>query len=455
MTLFFNVLRGSGLFERLLRSIGWSTFGFGAEQTIRLISNLIFARLLFPEAFGLMALVSVVLVGLAMFSDIGIGSSIMQNKRGDDPDFLNTAWTLQVIRGFVLWLGSCALAWPVASFYAEPQLSQLLPVAGLTLLISGFNPTQIVSANRHLMLGRIVVLDLASQIISTLVMIVLVWITRSVWALVIGAVVGSMAKLVLAHVLLLNASNRLLWERPAVQELLRFGKWLFFSTALGFLISQGDKAILGKYLSLDVLGIYNIGYFLASAPLLLGAGIVGRTLIPLYRERPPGASAENFRKIRLLRFGFTSGILSLVLLLAFSGVWLVDLLYDARYGAAGAIVVMIACVQIVPVVGLTYDQAFLAAGDSRGFFFLFAAKAIVQVTFLVIGVETAGLVGMLVGQGLALLIVHSLIIALARRHGAWDPLHDAVFSLIGLSLGAIALWLHQDAIAAVMTLGVT
>ena len=57
------------------------------------------------------------------------------------------------------------------------------------------------------------------------------------------------------------------WERGAAHELVHFGKWIFLSTVCGFLVAQGDKLILGKYLSLDALGIYNIGYFLASFPI--------------------------------------------------------------------------------------------------------------------------------------------------------------------------------------------
>ena len=453
MTLITNVMKGNGLFERLLRSVGWAAFGFAAAQAIRLASNLIFARLLFPEAFGLMALVSVFLVGLSMFSDVGISSSIMQNKRGDDRDFLDTAWTIQVIRGVLLWLGCCAVAWPAASFYNEPQLAELLPFAGLSLLIAGFNPTQIDSSNRHLMLGRVVLIDLASQIIAAIVMVALAFALRSVWALVFGAIVAAIAKLTLAYMFLPNAGNRLRWEKEAAHELVHFGKWIFFSTALAFLIAQGDKAILGKYLSLDLLGIYNIGYFLASAPLLLGGAIISRILIPLYRERPPGASPENFHKIRLMRFALTGAILSLVLVMAFCGVWLVNTLYDSRYVLAGPIVVTLAFAQIIQVIGLTYDQAALAAGDSRNFFFLFATRALVQITFFVVGVETAGLLGAIAGQALSMLFVHPMIIALARKHNAWDPLHDAVYVLIGLSLGAIALWINYDAIISLAGFG--
>lgn len=133
------------------------------------------------------------------------------------------------------------------------------------------------------------------------------------------------------------------------------------------MVAQGDRVILGKYLSLDLLGIYNIGYFLASFPLLLGNSVIGRVLIPLYRERPPAASQENFSKLRTMRFGLTGGIVCMLIVMAFSGVAVVGILYDPRFAAAGPIVVLIACMQIPQVIGMTYDQAALAAGDSRRF----------------------------------------------------------------------------------------
>ena len=115
--------------------------GHGASVLIRLASSLILTRLLFPEVYGVMSLVWMVMYGLAMFSDVGLGPAIIRDKRGDDPVFLNTAWTVQAIRGAVLWGGSCLAASPMAAFYGQPELAQLIPVAGLTALIAGFNST--------------------------------------------------------------------------------------------------------------------------------------------------------------------------------------------------------------------------------------------------------------------------------------------------------------------------
>ncbi|CAN0339902.1 unnamed protein product, partial [Chrysoparadoxa australica] len=159
--------------------------------------NLILTRLLFPEAFGLMALVMVFLIGLGQFSDVGVTPSIMQSRRGDDQRFLDTAWTIQAFRGVGLWLVACALAWPMAWFYDQPMLAQILPVSALTLLITGFRPTRMITANRHLMLGRVTVLDIGTQVAGMLTAVLLAWWWGSIWALVVSGVIGALIEVVL------------------------------------------------------------------------------------------------------------------------------------------------------------------------------------------------------------------------------------------------------------------
>jgi O-antigen/teichoic acid export membrane protein len=439
-----SVLNGNHLAARVLRSASWIILSYGASQAIRLAANLILTRLLYPEAFGLMALISVVTIGLMLFSDVGVGPSIAQSRRGDDPDFLDTAWTIQLIRGTVLWLTACLLAYPVAQFYGDPLLARYLPIAGLALVISGFYPTRIETAHRHLIMGRLTALDLASQIIGITTMIVLALALQSEMALVIGGVVGPAAKLVLTHLYLPGPRNRLRWEPTAANELVHFGKWIFLSTVFWFLASQGDKAFLGKFLSLDGLGVYNIGYFLAGFPLMLGTRIAAGVMIPIYREKAGTGDA----KLILMRYGLTSGVFLLQLVLAFMGPSLVDLLYDARYIHSGAIVVLLSVAFVPQVIGMTYDQAALAAGDSRRFFAYSAARSTLEVSFLIGGAWHAGLIGALLGMGLARALSHLMLIWLARLHRVWDGRHDLTFAVLGGSTGAAALWMHWPEIEA-------
>jgi O-antigen/teichoic acid export membrane protein len=445
---FLQELRGGRLMARVFRSTSWILLGYGGSQALRLASNLILTRLLFPEAFGIMALVGLVTMGLMLFSDVGIAPSIAQSKRGDDPDFLNTAWSIQIIRGIVLFATACALAVPFAVFYEVPELATYLPIAALALVVTGFNPTRIETAHRHLLMGRLTVLDLTSQVIGLIVMIVLAWWLQSVLALVIGGVVTPLAKLALTWTYLPGAANRFRWERAAVGELVRFGKWIFLSTAFWFFASQGDRAVLGKFLSLESLGIYNIAFFLASFAMQLGTAVSGRVMIPVYRD-----AKHETRKIAKLRWGLSGVILTLLLTMAFAGPWLMGVLYDPRYTPGGAIVTLLAVAQIMQVIGMSYDQAALAAGDSRLFFVVSASRAVFQITFLIVGVNLFGLVGAIAGMALAQIATHPVIVWLARRHDAWDPRHDVIFMLGAGCMGAAALWLHWDAILTLSALG--
>src|ERR1700761_4958523 len=95
---------------------------YGMSVALRMVNSVVLTRLFAPELFGLMTLLTTVLVGLNLFSHIGLGDSVIQSPRGDEPVFLNTAWTLGVIRGGGLWVLTILLAWPVAWFYHEPRM---------------------------------------------------------------------------------------------------------------------------------------------------------------------------------------------------------------------------------------------------------------------------------------------------------------------------------------------
>jgi O-antigen/teichoic acid export membrane protein len=445
---------GDGLVPRALRGSAVTMLGFGASVLLRLAGNLILTRLLFPEAFGLMALVTVLMVGIAMLSDVGLGLSIQQSPRGDDPVFLGTCWSVQLLRTVILFILACALAAPAAAFYGAPDLALLLPAAALAILIEGFTPIRKEAAIRHLRLGRLTVLDTIAQASGLVVMVVLAFALRSVWALVLGSIAGAVVRLALIVLFLPGPRIAPAWDRSALGDILRFGVWVFFSSLCGFLIQQGDKAILGVYLTLDQLGIYNIGYFLASFPILLGHALAGRVLIPVYREAAAAAdAAATRRRMRRMRAGLTALLLAPLLAMAFAATPLIGVLYDPRYADAAGVLAAMAAPLSIQIVGITYDQAALAAGNSRGFFVVVAARSAIQTAAFLIGLNMGGFPAALVAYGIGVAIQHLFVIRLAVHHGVWDPVHDAVALGIALPLVGLALWLNAPALAALAAFG--
>ena len=362
--------RGSdpgSLRSRALRASIWTILGMGGTRLLRLGSNLVLTRLLFPEAFGLMALVFVIVQGMQMLSDMGIGPSIIQNRRGDDRDFLNTAWTLQILRGMTIWLACLLMTWPMSWFYSEPRLCWLLPVVGLTAVISGFDSTARFTVNRHLVLGRLTVFDLTAQILSIFVMILWAYVSPSVWALAAGSIAGAVARLALSHRLLEGPGNRLQWDRDALKAVIGFGKWMFLASALGYLGDQMDRLIFPKLVSFEVLGVYTIAFMLSRLPDSVVLALSGKVIFPAIAQRAHLPRDELRTLVLRNRWPFLCALTLPLALMAGLGDVLVRFMYDQRYHGAGWMLSILALGVWARMLTCTIAPALLAIGQPRYF----------------------------------------------------------------------------------------
>lgn len=423
------------------------SISFAGQNIIRLASNLILTRLLFPEAFGLMALVQVVLSGVVLFSDFGFRDSVVQDERGEQPDFLNTTWTLQILRGVVLGLIVVLLAYPMAGFYEEPMLGEILLFVAIVPVLQGFNSTNILTADRQLTLGRLTVLTIGAQVVGLVVTISLAWWLQSVWALAIGNVITAAALAGLSHVLIPGIRNRILFERDAIRRLFNIGKYIFFSTLSIFFIQQSDKVVLGKYVSLEDLAIYNIAFLFAAMPLLFSLTLSERVIYPLYARRPPKEGESNRRKINKARYLLTSGLVLGSAVLGVISVPLIHMLYDPRYWAAGPILALVAVCTFPRLIIQSYEKMPLATGDARSFAGLRLFHAAAQIIITIIAVQNFGLLGAILAPPLAVFLVYPVLVYITRSHKGWDPVHDVTFLAISFTLGAVVLWLHHDTFA--------
>lgn len=383
----------------IVRGTSYSLLGQAISQVLRLLSNLILTRLLFPEAFGLMAVVYTWQAGLEMLSDIGVQPSIIQHARGDEPAFLNTAWTIQALRGAVLFVAGVAIAYPVAQVYGEPQLFGLIAVASVGALINGLISTKLASLYRHIQLGRVLVINVASQLASIVLMVSLAYAFQTIWALVLGALLSSLVTLVLSHLFIPGPHNRPAWDRDAVRSLLHFGKWIFVSTMLTFAAQKFDVLVLAKLIPMKRLGIYSIGNMLANLPIVIGGQVVGTVLMPAlaqsYRSSHQ-ALVESYRKAKrviLLAHAFMT--LGLVM-----GAPTFFLLYDPRYHDAGWIVQLLMCSIWFQYLEQAGGRALLAIADAQSLALTNLVKLLTTAACAFLGFHWFELPGFMVGLAL-------------------------------------------------------
>jgi len=361
--------------QRVLSAGIWTLVGFVAGQVIRLGGSLVMTRLLIPDMFGIMAIATMVPVILTLLSDVGLHQNIVQSRRGNDPVFLDTVWSVQIVRGFVLWsiaiLVSTALYFanlsgllPVDSVYASPVLPLVIAVSSLSAVIAGFQSTRMAVADRDFSQKQLAQIGLISQVSGLIVMVVIGTATRSIWALVAGGLLTSLTATMLSHWWMRGHPNRFRFEKRALQELTEFGKWIFAASVVGVLALNGDRLLLGGLVDAHVLGLYAIAVLIVGAIDYALQRLFATVSLPALSEiarSDPSRLREVYYRLRVpgdLLLLFVTGLLFA------AGQILIDLLYDPRYSAAGGILQILALSLFMVRYGVAL-QLYLALGIPR------------------------------------------------------------------------------------------
>jgi O-antigen/teichoic acid export membrane protein len=434
--------RGS-LKGRALRSAAFTFLRYGGTQVVRLGGNLVLTRLLVPEAFGLLGLVAVLMQGLEMLSDLGIQAAIIRSERGKDREFLDTAWTVQVMRGLLLWVAGCALAIPFAHFYEEDILVYVVPVVTFMSVINGFASTKLATLNRDLHLGRVTALELIAQIAGLVLMVGFAFVYRNVWPLVAGAVLTALVRTVLSFTFLPGPNDRFRWSPDARAELMSFGRWIMLSTALTFAAQSADRLIFGKLVPMELLGIYGIGKMLAEVPAHALSQVGNRVVFPVYSEILAGGAPlrEVFGRVRrplLVLTGWS------VAILAASGDAVIDILYDERYAQAGWVLQMVAAATWFYVLETANGGALLALGMPKWVAVATGAKAIGICALLPLGFTLFGFRGAVAALIVAEVLQYVASAYAVTRQGLQGWLSDMPLTAltavsIALALGAASM----------------
>jgi O-antigen/teichoic acid export membrane protein len=420
----------------------WTLLGFGSSKLFQLISNLILTRLLFPEAFGLMVIANVVYIGLAMFSDIGLKPAVVQHRNGLQPAFLNTVWTLQILRGLILFVATCALAWPVAQVYDQPLLTSIICIGAINALFAGFNSVSLAIAERQMDLKRVTLMALLVQLLSLGVTVLLAYSLKSVWALVFGNLASGFLTMVMTHVCLQKHPHRLQWDSDSWREIKQFGRWIFATTFVTFLGSQGIKALEAGLVSLEVVAFLQIAttlaYAISEALFALHQKVLFPKLSAAFRD-DPAQFMPLFRRFRLKLM--LPPILGYSLLAALAGP-LIYTLYDDRYADAHYFLALYALAGVLSAQTSLYANALLARGLSRDTFIISAVNTFCQIGSLLVGFWAGGAIGMICGTVFANLCGFALAFARATHHGIslWrqDLCYVAAFGV----LIALTVWFN-------------
>lgn len=433
--------------RRMIGASLWLLFSGGFGMAFRFAINLITTRLLAPEMFGVVTIATVIMLGLAMFSDFGLKQCIVQSRRGADPVFLNTAWSLQCLQGaatsliaLLISLAIFAVDWlglaPRDSVYSDPRLPFVIAIMASAMIISGLSSTKIYEASRSLAVGRVARLELIAQMFGGLCMLAWALIDRSIWALVAGGIATYSMRTLLSHVWLPGVPNRWQWDRTALGEIVHVGRWIFASSIMGFLVNNGDRLLLGGMLDAHLLGVYAIAFLIFSSVEQVWSTIISEVVYPALSEIARERADQTVHSYQRLYVLVAAGVYFSAGVLMVTGETLIRLLYDARYADAGWMLQLLAIALIaIPQRAALYYL--LAHGQAFALSAVLAIRLVTSAIALPVGFHLFGLPGALGGLVLSHFAPVPMIIYFSARSGLFDWRRELA-ALPVLGLGAAA-----------------
>ncbi|MEP6501864.1 MAG: oligosaccharide flippase family protein [Betaproteobacteria bacterium] len=424
------------LLARVMRAGSLTLVGNIASQVLRFGSNLVLTRLLFPEAFGLMAIAQSILTAAALVSDVGLQQSVVRSARGHEPGFLNTIWTLQIAKGAVILAIMSLGAVFAARGYGQPMLLELMPALGVASLINGFASTNVALVNRQIEAGRLTLVELGSQVVGIAVMLGWAAVSPTPWALVGGNLATALSRSAATHLMLSGPGNALGWDRSVVQEVWKFGGWVMLSSTVTFLAGEGRNLLNAALVDARTVGLLVLSTTLAFVVWNAIQQISGRVLYPAYaevwRERPHHLPSvvQRSRRWQLL------GGCGVAALFALTGDRLVGVFYDARYREAGIFLQIQAVGTMFSFLNASYSGVLWAVGRPGLGTILLAIQVLIVTCLIFVGHALGGALGLVTAAAFTGILMYPINSLVYHRFGLFQPKTDWLPMVLGVALAA-------------------
>lgn len=425
--------------ERVFKAGSWTLVGYGGAQVLRFLSNLILTRLLFPEAFGLMALMYAILTGINMLTDLGINQSIVRSARGADPAYANTAWTLQVVKGVLVALAMGAAAGPAAAHFEQAEMAQLMWGVALIALVSSFGSTSVAIATRNVDLARVTQIELVTQALGIVATVLFAWRWPSVWSLVWGNLVTALSRVLASHLLLTaGPKNRFAWDRTAVRGIFSFGGWLMLSSSITFVLGEGNRLLSASLLDMRLIGLIGLAAALNLMAWNAIQQLSSRVLFPAYAEVVRNGDRERLsRVVEKSRFTQILPSWCISVLLCFGGGFLIDFLYDPRYADAGLVLRIQAAGLMVGILSGSYAGVLWSINKVRLSTLMLAIQATLLWCGMLLGFHVGGPIGVIVGASATGWLMYPITAIVYAREGLWHPRVDLPFLAASIAVTAV------------------
>lgn len=409
---------------RTLTGVRWSAIDQVVTQVFQFSISVVLARMLAPNDFGLLGMVTVFVGFASLFADIGLGAALIQRENLRS-EHLNAAFCVNLLAGLLLTLLFAGSGPLIAAFYDEPRLQSLTAFLALSFLFGSFGIVPRAWMTRELDFRRLAIAAWASKLISGPTAILLAFRGYGVWSLAFNTVLASL--LTSAFVWLLSSWRpSLRFDKNSLLELLGFSSRLFGYQTINYWLRNADNFLIGRYLGSDALGFYSRAYAVMLMPIHMGSTL-GRVMFPALSSIQKDKARVGRVYLRMCQA--TAFVTAPIMfgLLAVSDTFVL-VVFGQRWAPMIPVLQILALLGFLQSIGTLVGNLLLSAGRSDLMLSLGIGTGILILAAMVIGLQH-GIVGVALGYAIA-------------SYLAFLPQQGLALRLVGLSLGDLVgkLW---------------
>ena len=266
----------------LFTGLIWSMVQKFGAMLISFASNLVLARILTPDDYGMIGMLLIFISISNTFIDGGFGTALVQKKNPTSDDY-STIFYWNIIVS-VLLTGLLYVTSPyISSFYGLPLLSDILRVMGFILIINAFGVIQSNILQKNMQFKKMAIINLIANAVSSIIAIIMALYGYGVWSLVARALINAVL-ISLALWVTTQWKPILSFKIEAFKSLGKFGGMILLSNLVETMYTEIQGLVIGKVFSAKTLGYYTQAKRLEEIPTLGLSSAINQSSFPVYAK---------------------------------------------------------------------------------------------------------------------------------------------------------------------------
>lgn len=381
----------------------------GLGRGLDLLGTLIVARLISPEAFGIVAAAMIVLQLVSSLTELNIFDALVQREKLEQDDY-DTAFTFGLLRGGIIVLIMLAVAYPFALSLSDLDIAYVTAALGIVPLARALRSPRLADYGRRVEYLVPVSMDFLGRLIGFITMLVIAFMAKSYWAIVAGLFLGAFIGTALSYVV---APYKPSLSMKKAKWLFGFSGWMNLFAATNAALGQFDRYFLGTRFGANLLGIYTVASSVASQ-------LLWSLAAPIMNSLFAGLSNVKSDPARLRR-AYLLGQHVIVAIMMPIGVGLaviaepgILLLMGPDWQSAGLLISILAPATALQMMTVGAQALSMALGNTRPLFIRNLIALAFNIPAIIWGTLIAGAIGAAAARALTIAFLVALNMSLVK-----------------------------------------